>query len=114
MSGLAETSPIPFPFARRHEPRIVVLPVAEIFSVLNSERCGQETIATVIVGDDRHPPKRHGLRATRRRWVQLVAALADEDEDFRAEALAALGARAAAPNAAQAHEPILKPGGRIL
>lgn len=64
---------------RSRTPRERVLPVAEIFSVLNAERAGAEVIVTAIVGDDRNPAKRHGLRAPRTRWVELFSLLAAED-----------------------------------
>ncbi len=70
----AVSSPRPARVARTH-----VLPVAEIYSVLNAERNAGEVIVACVVGDERNPAKRHGLRAPRSRWLQLVKALAAED-----------------------------------
>ena len=81
----AVSSPRPARVARTH-----VLPVAEIYSVLNAERNAGEVIVACVVGDERNPAKRHGLRAPRSRWVQLVKALAAEDPALGDEIRAAL------------------------
>jgi hypothetical protein len=88
-SSLAETPAVSSNRPQRYA-RTVVLPVAEIFSVLHAERNAGEVIVACVVGDERNPAKRHGLRAPRTRWLQLVKALAAEDPALADEIRAAL------------------------
>lgn len=73
-------------------PRTAVLPVAEIYELRAVEAFGREAMFTVLLGDDRTPPRRHGLRAPLKRWAEAFAALAAAEPEF-----AALVARTAPP-----------------
>lgn len=112
---------------RPKPPRERVLPVAEIYSVLHAERAGAEVIVTAIVGDERNPAKRHGLRAPRARWVELFSLLAAEDpalaDQFREMLVvrpAAIAPCAGCDNPGcmvcvkSSRQPITKPNGSIL
>lgn len=72
--------------------RVVVLPVAQLYAIKGAERHGMELILTAILGDERTPPKRHGLRAPLPLWVEFVTALAAEDPTLRESLEAALKA----------------------
>ena len=78
------------PAAKSRPERVIVLPVAQLYSVKGAERHGMEVIVTTILGDERNPPKRHGLRAPLPLWVEFVTALAAEDPVLRESIEAAL------------------------
>lgn len=67
------------PASKSRPARERVLPVAQIYSVLSAEAQGRQAMATVIVGDERTTPKKHGLRASHHDWCHLVRTLAAED-----------------------------------
>ena len=65
-----------------------VLPVAQIYAVVGAEPQGRSSMVTLVIGDERNDPKKHGIRATPGDWCALFRALSKEDpalgEELRA------------------------------
>jgi len=86
--------------AKSRPARERVLPVAQIYRVVQAEAQGGQAMATLVIGDERTSPKRHGIRATREDWMALVAALAEAHpqlgEEMALRLRGVLGARSPA------------------
>lgn len=61
-----------------------VLPVAQIYAVVGAEPQGRSAMVTLVIGDERNDPKKHGIRATHGDWCALFTALGCEDPALRA------------------------------
>lgn len=56
-----------------------VLPVAQIYRVMDGEAQGRSAMITLLVGDENCPPKKHGIRASHADWVEIFRTLSAED-----------------------------------
>lgn len=56
-----------------------VLPVAQIYACKNAEAQGRSAMVTLVIGDEKTPPKTHGIRASHGDWCAVVSALAEAD-----------------------------------
>lgn len=86
MSRPDETTAEQIPAAKSRPARERVLPVAQIYQVREAEaQGGNQAMVTLIIGDERTTPKRHGIRARRADWRSLIAELLSVDAQLRDE-----------------------------